>query len=155
MKLKDEAAFLADLERRGVPYTLGKPMQWTRPPGVHGGIEYRVELSTDLIQVVSEANRRDHWAQRRKRRKAQTDTLALLMRNHVPPGPEHPDKYRVTFTRYGYRKMDSDNLAGSFKGLRDWLAAWLGYDDGDDRLIWEYRQEKCKPGIGLLVEGVP
>jgi hypothetical protein len=37
-------------------------------------------------------------------------------------------------------ELDDDNLVGSFKPLRDLIAAQLGVDDGDKRIRWRYGQ---------------
>ena len=50
----------------------------------------------------------------------------------------------ITLTRVGIRKMDSDNLSGSCKAIRDGIADALEIDDGDERLDWQYRQEVGK-----------
>lgn len=55
-----------------------------------------------------------------------------------------PKRVVVTLTRLGPRKLDSDNLAGSFKAIRDGVADALGIDDGSELIQWEYRQEKSK-----------
>jgi hypothetical protein len=38
--------------------------------------------------------------------------------------------------------LDGDNLQSAFKATRDGVADWLGVDDGDPRLDWQYRQRK-------------
>jgi len=38
--------------------------------------------------------------------------------------------------------MDSDNLAGAFKGIRDQLARELKVDDGDPQIEFRYKQER-------------
>lgn len=43
-------------------------------------------------------------------------------------------------------KLDSDNLPGAFKHVRDGMADALGIDDGDARLAWSYAQVKAKRG---------
>lgn len=45
------------------------------------------------------------------------------------------------------RLLDSDNLVGGGKALRDAIAASLGLDDGDRRVKWNYHQ--------LLTNGTP
>jgi hypothetical protein len=40
--------------------------------------------------------------------------------------------------------LDSDNLSGAFKGVRDEVASFLGVDDRSDRIHWVYTQEKGK-----------
>lgn len=43
------------------------------------------------------------------------------------------------------REMDSDNLAGSMKAVRDGIADALGIDDGDtNRVRWSYSQKRGK-----------
>ena len=43
-------------------------------------------------------------------------------------------------TRIAPRQLDGDNLQSAFKATRDGVADWLGIDDGDKRLDWQYRQ---------------
>lgn len=93
------------------------------------------------ISTVSEANRREHWAAKNRRRKSQQEAFAVLWRR---------SKVRVelpavvTFTRYGARALDSDNLAGAFKAIRDQFAKEIGVDDGDLRIEFRYRQEYAR-----------
>lgn len=47
--------------------------------------------------------------------------------------------------------LDSDNLAGGMKHLRDAIAATLGMDDGDSRLRWCYGQVQTHGGEGVMV----
>lgn len=111
------------------------------------GLPWRLDVP-GLI-VVSEANRREHWAKRRKRRLAQVEMLLAELWKKKHPGPA---ALVITMTRQGGRKMDSDNLAGSFKAVRDALAKWLGRDDGDESLRWEYRQCPGKGAKGITIE---
>ena len=53
--------------------------------------------------------------------------------------------YVITLTRIAPRPLDSDNLARSFKAIRDGIADALGIDDGSKRLTWNYAQEKGPP----------
>ena len=50
----------------------------------------------------------------------------------------------VLLTRHSAGVLDDDNLRGALKGTRDEAAAWLGIDDKDPRIAWDYSQEKCK-----------
>jgi hypothetical protein len=53
----------------------------------------------------------------------------------------------VTLTRIGPRDLDSDNLAGSAKAVRDAVARWLGVDDGPRAPVeWRYAQERPAKG---------
>ena len=63
----------------------------------------------------------------------------------------------VTLVRIGPRKLDSDNVAYSFKAFRDGVAEALGVNDGDDRaIVWKYAQERAPKGAkytyGVRVE---
>jgi hypothetical protein len=62
----------------------------------------------------------------------------------------------ISLIRYGARELDSDNLSGSLKPLRDGISATIGIDDGDKRLIWQYSQITTKghPGVMVTIECV-
>lgn len=91
------------------------------------------------IKTVSEANQREHWAAKNKRKLGQQVYFHYKWREYRPK-VELPAV--ITFTRYSCNVLDSDNLAGAFKGVRDQLAKEIGIDDGSDQLRFEYRQER-------------
>ncbi len=94
------------------------------------------------IRVWSEANLRGHWRSKAVRVKAQRQAaLWSLMQQRRPKCVE---SFTITLTRLAPRELDSDNLAGGFKAVRDGVADWLQIDDGDKRLTWVYDQRKCK-----------
>ena len=120
-------------------------------------------LTIPGLRIHSEANERCHWAVRRKRfqdqhmalllawRKATRGSQETVLRSLTPP-------LRITLTRVGKRTLDSDNLAGGFKGLRDSMASILGLDDGDPLLEWVYRQRAdggCGFAVAIMIETVP
>lgn len=96
------------------------------------------EPFTIPVRVVSEANRREHWRTRHRRQKEQeTATLAVLTQFKLEPYERRftfADGATITLTKVGGGKLDSDNLAGAFKKVRDTIARWMAIDDGDDRL---------------------
>ena len=94
-------------------------------------------------KLVSEANMREHWAIKNKRKKTQQRAVELVwLAERVRVAPP----VVVLLTRIGVRKLDSDNLAGSAKGVRDQIAKLIGVDDGDERKVrWEYAQRKGLP----------
>jgi hypothetical protein len=49
------------------------------------------------------------------------------------------------------RRMDSDNLAHACKPLRDAISDYLGADDGDERLRWEYGQVETRGAEEVIV----
>ena len=58
----------------------------------------------------------------------------------------------VTITRLAPTSLDSDNLQGSAKHVRDAIAAWLGVDDRDPRVTWHVGQERQKTyGVRLAL----
>ena len=62
---------------------------------------------------------------------------------------------RIKLTRLAPRKLDSDNLAGSMKAVRDGIAEALEINDGDESAaVWEYGQMLLNRGdeVGVLVE---
>jgi hypothetical protein len=95
-------------------------------------------------KLVSEANQREHWAIRQKRKKLQQRTVALTW-IHEGLGHSFFFPMTVTLTRIGPRKLDADNLAGSMKHVQDQIARELGIDDGDSRIRWVYEQRKGLP----------
>lgn len=93
------------------------------------------------IKTVSEANMREHWAVKNNRKNNQQSLFSILWRRQkrtvtLPA--------TITFTRYSCKKLDSDNLAGAFKHVRDQLAKMLGIDDGSDQVKWRYGQVVIK-----------
>jgi hypothetical protein len=100
------------------------------------------------VKLISEANQREHWAIKNKRKKAQQRTVEMVWlagRYRVAP------PVVVTLTRVGVRKLDSDNLAGSCKHVQDAIAKCMGVDDGDERKVrWVYEQRKGLPKQYLL-----
>lgn len=98
------------------------------------------------IKLVSEANMREHWALKNKRKKSQQQMLQACwikagLLDFVWAFP-----LKITFTRIGVRKLDSDNLAGSGKAVRDQIAKLLNVNDGDEsKVTWHYEQRKGSP----------
>lgn len=92
------------------------------------------------IRVVSEANAHEHWRVRSKRAKGQRGLIKLLLRAKLATPPAAPLVVRLT--RIAPRDLDSDNLAGAFKHVRDGVADWLGVDDRSPQIDWRYGQER-------------
>jgi hypothetical protein len=95
------------------------------------------------IRTQSEANLREHWAVRKKRAKSQRGTTAAACQAQLGTPPAPP--MRVTLTRIAPCRLDDDNLAISFKHVRDGIADWLGINDRDQRIEWRYAQQKGAP----------
>lgn len=116
------------------------------------------------IRLVSEANAHSHWRVRQKRAKEQRGIVALALHRplveatrtcELTPVLLRDPSAIVTLTRIATRALDSDNLVGAFKHVRDGVADALGINDRDPRVTWEYRQERGRPGeyaVRIVVE---
>jgi hypothetical protein len=100
----------------------------------------------------SEANRREHWAAVRRRTTEHRRVAGLALRGHawallsaLSPLERGRVRIVVELTRVAPGQLDSDNLVGSQKGVRDGIADAFGIDDGDARFEWHYRQRKGRP----------
>lgn len=109
------------------------------------------------IVTVSESNRRDHWSVKARRVREQRAAVAWARRRADAwwePLSSHPDRrWTVSLTRLAPRRLDSDNLRGALKAVRDEVAALLCIDDGDSRVTWVYAQERARePGVRIEIE---
>lgn len=61
---------------------------------------------------------------------------------------------RVTFIVFGRRPLDLDNLVGGCKHLRDAIAAWIGRDDSERFITWDYalKVTEGKEGVAVKIE---
>lgn len=93
------------------------------------------------IHTVSLTNSREYW--RAKARRAADERLAVFAawqgRGRALFAGEIAG---IHMKRLGPRQLDSDNLQGALKSVRDGIAACLGVDDGSPRLVWMYEQGK-------------
>lgn len=98
-------------------------------------------LLLDLpMKIVSEANRRDHWGAKMKRRQAQQWELEIEWRDANGHRPFQLP-CRVRFVRTGPKLLDDDNLRSSLKSVRDQVAKLLGTHDAPDAPVtWLYDQ---------------
>ena len=111
------------------------------------------------VRTFSELNLRTHWRQRARRVAEQREDTLLLVRSGLR-GSSFRARVRprdqaltVRLTRIAPRGLDSDNLAGAMKAVRDGVADALGMDDGDPRFEWLYAQRRGWPGeYAVLVE---
>lgn len=105
------------------------------------------------IRTYNTANCRWHWAKKAKYAKECRRTAYFAAKmigiSQAPAGA-----FMVRLVRIGKKRMDSDGLAISFKGIRDGLAAAMGIDDGDQRIDWQYSQQIGKAyGVIIIIEG--
>lgn len=57
----------------------------------------------------------------------------------------------ISFRRAG-TPLDRDNLIGGAKQIRDQIARWLGLDDNERFIAWEYSQCETRGRKGLAVQ---
>lgn len=101
------------------------------------------------LTLPSMANVRMHWATKARIVKKQRRAVSDILCGIKPP----PLPVKVTLTRIAPRRLDSDNLSSSCKGIRDAVAEWMGVDDASDQYEWVCQQEKGKtPMVRIEVE---
>ena len=126
-------------------------------PGKGGGGARGIEVLLP-VRTWSEANLRSHWAQRARRAAEQREDALLLVRSGLAKRsvriPAAGGRLTVRLTRIGPRPLDSDNLTGALKAVRDGVADALKLDDGDPRLEWTYAQRQSRE-YAVLVEILP
>lgn len=101
----------------------------------------RVEIP---IRTISEANAREHWAVKCKRKNHQKRSVMFFLGSSLKLGCL---PCTVKLTRIGKRKMDEDNLLGALKHVRDAVAELLhpglapGRADDSSDITWSYDQQ--------------
>ena len=115
-----------------------------------------MKLTTTIdVQLGRGQNMREHYRVRANRVKAEREATFRALTSYYADGYVMPDVLienetqgaRITLHRPWARvPLDSDNLSGAFKGVRDEVAAFLGVDDRSERLHWIYTQSKQPKG---------
>jgi len=101
----------------------------------------RVEIP---LLVISELNVREHWRVGHMRHKGQKFTVTQYLKNNNIP---QMTPVTITMIRSAKKKLDSDNLQGAFKYVRDAIAEYFcpglaaGRADENEDLHWVYKQE--------------
>jgi hypothetical protein len=112
-------------------------------------VEAPLKLTTTIDCVLGRGqNEREHYRVRANRVKAEREATARALVPYEGSGVHlrHVDERgaRVVLVRpYEKTKLDTDNLSGAFKGVRDEVAHFLGVDDATDRVHWVYEQTKA------------
>ena len=91
------------------------------------------------LRLVSAANAHEEHFARHARVKAERAAVARALAGVAPiSDPRH-----VHITRIARGELDTDNLAGACKAVRDEIARWLGVDDGPrGPVTWEVAQTR-------------
>ena len=119
-----------------------------------------MKLTTTIdVQLGRGQNMREHYRVRANRVKAEREATAKALKGPFAYGALHDDDgARITLHRPWARvPLDSDNLSGAFKGVRDEIASFLGVDDRSERLHWIYTQSKQPKGTlpTVVIEVLP
>jgi len=97
------------------------------------------------MSMPSMANLHAHWRTRKRLIEQQRGATgrACALQLYRPALPVN-----VQLIRVAPRLLDrEDNLPMSFKGIKDEIAEWLGFDDDrDDRARWFYSQQRNAKG---------
>lgn len=112
------------------------------------------------IRTVPGLNAREHHMARARRVKVERAAASICMRQMLGCTARRCASSVslpavVTLTRVGPREVDSDNVVGACKGVRDGVAAFLGVDDGSDWVSWRYAQERGEWAVRVRIEGAP
>lgn len=99
-----------------------------------------VEILVPLHVDTGYVQRAGHWTARYQRSAAAKRAWAAAVVPMPPVCPLVPP-LTVTLTRLGGRMLDDDNLKSSCKHIRDQVARWIGRDDADPLVAWNYGQE--------------
>jgi len=107
------------------------------------------------VRLVSEANERGRWSKHAGRTQSQRQQAATVARSALASlygkrGTMLDGPLVVTIVRIAPTRLDSDNLVGSAKHIRDGVADALGIDDRDPRVTWHVEQRRG----GVRVYGV-
>ncbi len=112
-----------------------------------------IKSFTIPVQVISEANIREHWRKAHKRHKDQKFIVRMEFLNQKIP---QRLPVTITMTRLSPRNLDSDNLQAAFKYVRDAISEHFitdkapGRADDDPRFTWLYEQKKSKDKCILI-----
>lgn len=97
------------------------------------------------VKVVSVANLRMHWAVKARLAKSQRAAAKKALEAVARSPGVGGLPLTIVVTRVAPRRLDGDNLQSGLKAVRDGVADWLGIDDGDRRLDWQYAQRAAGP----------
>ena len=98
------------------------------------------------MKIVSVANLRMHWAVKAKLVRDQRTRTRMSLNAAAQSSGAEMLPATVVLTRVAPRRLDGDNLQSGFKAVRDGVADWLGVDDGNGLIDWQYAQRSGKAG---------
>jgi len=100
------------------------------------------------MRLISAANAHELPPVRAARVRAEREVVTRALLRVAPVA----DPHHVHITRIARGELDTDNLAGACKAVRDEIARWLGVDDGPrGPVTWEVAQTRGD-GYAVRVE---
>jgi len=111
-------------------------------------------ISVDLpIKTGAGLNDRMHWRARARKVKAQREGTRLALFLNRCNWSELPLPLGIRLIRLSAGVLDSDNLQGSLKAIRDGVADAFGLPDNSPQFSWSYGQERVAHGkYGVRIE---
>lgn len=110
----------------------------------------RLSLSILISPLVLKSEANAGGKLRDKLARKSTVKAAIV---YALPDMRFPLPVVVKLTRIGQKRLDDDNLRPALKAVRDCVAAWLGCDDADPRIRWEYSQRAgYTPGCMIRIK---
>lgn len=111
------------------------------------------------LRTYNVTNVRMHWRVRMARTQAVRDSVteALYAEDWTLQAPSERTPWDVRLVRLGPREMDDDGVVSALKGVRDALAAFVGVDDKQRRLVrYSYDQRPSKEwGVEIHIHPRP
>jgi len=105
------------------------------------------------LPLVPGLNAREHPMRRSSRvKRERLATSWALQAAHVP---HDLAPCLVALTRHAKNRLDSDNLQGAFKAVRDAVAQWLQTDDRSEAIEWAYRDRYEGGAACVRIEFLP
>lgn len=131
-----------------------------------------------LTESESNASDVEHWSKKHKRHRYQKDITAwylqaalmklssagtptAMRKSTHPQAPVPFQKVPVAFLdgplvvnliRHATRKLDSDNIEGALKSIRDSVAIFLGRDDSEKGNIdWREKEQRIGRVVGVMI----
>lgn len=103
------------------------------------------------LQTARGQNNREHHYTRYRREQREKWAVGMFLGRYQRPAVELGRGHLVVLlTRVAPSEgLDSDNLSGSLKAVRDAVADWLGIDDKSELVRYEYAQERGPWGIRI------
>lgn len=112
----------------------------------------RAVVTVTALKTKSLNVREHHYARARRVSAERLATAAALCAVDATAFRAAP-AVRVTLTRVAPRLLDSDNMVGGLKGVRDEVAKWLKKSDAPGSGVeWIYSQERGAVGVRIELE---